>query len=94
MEIQPPFTSIVHPKLILAAAVFFACCGNFPRQASGSRISHRSRFHPKAPEGWRTPRRFARFACHRQTLAFWTAVALHRFAPDDAAPERSFDLFG
>jgi hypothetical protein len=33
--------------------------GSFPWQASGSRISRRSRFHPKAPEGWRTPRRFA-----------------------------------
>jgi len=31
LNIQTPFTPIVHPKIILAAAVFFARCGSFPR---------------------------------------------------------------
>jgi hypothetical protein len=32
----------------------------------------------KAVEGHRTPKRFARWGCRRQTLALWSAVALHR----------------
>jgi len=39
-----------------------------------------SRAPPQAPEGWRTPRRFARFASlSGNASASWTAVALHRF---------------
>jgi hypothetical protein len=34
----------------------------------------------KAPEGWRTPRRFA-FGPFRISARFWTAAALRRFSP-------------
>jgi hypothetical protein len=33
----------------------------------------------KAPEGWRTPRRFAFAGPHRISARFWTAAALCRF---------------
>src|ERR1035438_6553701 len=50
------------------------------------RLARRDRFPPpaaahppKAPEGWRTPGRFARFGGHRSTRQR-PAVALHRFS--------------
>jgi hypothetical protein len=33
----------------------------------------------KAPEGWRTPKRFARQGVVEMSDRSWTAVALHRF---------------
>ena len=89
-RIQMPFAPVVHPKMILAAAVFPRPpeCARSRAQQRGKAGRHRFRQSAwpfvcaisKAPEGWRSPRRFARFACHRQTLAFWTAPALHRFS--------------
>ncbi len=94
---QPPIAPIVHPKLILAAAVFFARRGSFPRlpecarpraQQRGKADRHRfgqsaSPFVcaiSKAPEGWRTPRRFAHIRPLRISARFWTAAALCRFS--------------
>jgi hypothetical protein len=40
---------------------------------------------PKAPEGWRTPRRFAPSAITANAPAFWTAAALRRFPKTSSA---------
>ena len=44
----------------------------------------------KAPEGWRTPRRFAKFRARRQCAGFWTAAALCRFPVLAAWAVRSY----
>jgi hypothetical protein len=40
----------------------------------------RDKRRKKAPEGWRTPRRFANFGSHGKRFASWTAAALRRFS--------------
>ena len=61
LQIQPPIASFVHPKLPLAARLGH-CWG-----ARSSRLPFSASRPPKAPEGWRTPRRFARFVGQRPT---------------------------
>lgn len=41
---------------------------------------------PKAPKGWRTPKRFAPAGHHRDAPAFWSAVVLHRYSSAPSGP--------
>ena len=83
-KFQTPFAPFVHPKLPLAARLGL-CWGARP-----SRWPFSASRPPKAPEGWRTPRRFARFGGHRSTRqrfgVRWPSTAF----PPRAKPARNF----
>ena len=53
-------------------------CGVRPNLISV--IAKHRALRSKAPEGWRTPRRFAFTGPLLISARFWTAVALHRFS--------------
>ena len=52
--------------------------------AKSSPVSGFRRAYGKAPEGWRSPKRFANFWPQHNALASWTAVALYRSCPGRA----------